>query len=497
MSGVVYLIGSGPGDAELITVKGLRVIKEADVIVYDRLINLNLLNYAKEDCQLINVGKAMNNHTLPQDKINELLCEKALTNKVVVRLKGGDPFIFGRGGEEGKLLAENNISFEVVPGISSLSAVPAYNGIPITHRGVSNSFHVFTGHEEGENSELSLDFTTISKLSGTLIFFMGLSNITKISNSLISEGKSKETPVAVISSGTYGTQKIAIGSLEDIHTKLENIKSPALIVVGNVINLREHLKWFETKPLFGKKIVVTRSKNDSNELAEKLNSLGAYCKALPLIDFKENDNLEEYNSVYVNLKNYNYVVFNSVNAVKYFMKTLWEKNKDVREIAKAKFVAIGPATEKELSKYYLKVDYSFNSVTFIEMAEEVKKDISKEDNVLIITSSISDKEKYSVLKESVKTLDVLVPYETVYNNVSEEDVKNVNNFDIITFYSPSAVNNFFNNVNNEDLVKFKSKQYVVIGKTTEEALRGYGIEKIYVSKKASNDGVIEVIQNIE
>lgn len=497
MSGVVYLVGSGPGDLELITVKGLRVIKEADVIVYDRLINLNLLNYAKEGCELINVGKTMNNHTLPQDKINELLCEKTLENKVVVRLKGGDPFIFGRGGEEGRFLSEKGITFDVVPGISSLSAVPAYSGIPITHRGVSNSVHVFTGHEEGENSELSLDFTVISKLEGTLVFFMGLSNITKISNGLINGGKLKETPAAVISSGTYGTQKIAVGTLGDIHTKLENIKSPALIVVGDVINLREHLRWFESKPLFGKKIVVTRSKNDSNELLERLNSLGAFCKSLPLIGFKENVNIEDYNSIYENLENYNYVVFNSVNAVKYFMKILWDKNKDVRNIAQAKFAAIGLATERELSKCYLKADYSFNSVTFAEMAEKIKKDATKQDNVLIITSSVSDKEKYNTLKNSINHMDILVPYETIYKEISQEDIKNINDVDIITFYSPSAVNNFFINISNEELEKFKNKKYVVIGKTTEEALKRYGIENIYVSKKASNDGVIEVIKNIK
>ncbi len=241
---MVYLTGAGPGDIELLTIKALRVIKEADVIIYDRLANPDILHEAKDGCQFVYVGKEDGRHIMPQDEINTVIYENALSHKNIVRLKGGDPFVFGRGGEEGSFLYERDIPFEVIPGISSAIAVPAYAGIPVTHRGVAVSFRVVTGHESPDKENPQVKWESF-KEDDTLVFLMGLHNISKISQKLISIGKSKELPCAVISKGTTPEQKVVVGTLEDIEAKSKGLESPALIIVGEVVKLREQLAWFE------------------------------------------------------------------------------------------------------------------------------------------------------------------------------------------------------------------------------------------------------------
>ncbi len=241
---MVYLTGAGPGDIELLTIKALRVIKEADVIIYDRLANPDILHEAKDGCQFVYVGKEDGRHIMPQDEINTVIYEKALSHKNIVRLKGGDPFVFGRGGEEGSFLYERDIPFEVIPGISSAIAVPAYAGIPVTHRGVAVSFRVVTGHESPDKENPQVKWESF-KEDDTLVFLMGLHNISKISQKLISIGKSKELPCAVISKGTTPEQKVVVGTLEDIEAKSKGLESPALIIVGEVVKLREQLTWFK------------------------------------------------------------------------------------------------------------------------------------------------------------------------------------------------------------------------------------------------------------
>lgn len=241
---MVYLTGAGPGDIELLTIKALRVIKEADVIIYDRLANPEILHEAKDGCKFVYVGKEDGRHIMPQDEINAVIYENALSCKNVVRLKGGDPFVFGRGGEEGSFLYERGISFEVIPGISSAISVPAYAGIPVTHRGVAVSFRIVTGHESPDKENPQVKWESF-KEDDTIVFLMGLHNISKISNKLISIGKSKELPCAVISKGTTPEQKVVVGTLEDIEEKAKGLESPALIIVGEVVKLREQLAWFK------------------------------------------------------------------------------------------------------------------------------------------------------------------------------------------------------------------------------------------------------------
>ena len=294
MKGKVYLVGAGPGDYKLLTLKGLDCIREADVIVYDRLANVNYLKEAKSNCEFIYVGKASSQHTLPQEEINRVIADKAKEGKIVTRLKGGDPYVFGRGGEEGEVLKAEGIDFEVVPGITSAIGGLCYAGIPITHRDHASSFHVVTGHlraDDKENPEIN--WNALANTGGTLVFLMGVANLKKISENLIKEGKSKDTPVALISWATRPNQRVIISTLDEVHETAvrEKVKPPTLIVVGSVVNLRETLNFFENKPLFGKNIMVTRSRTQSSSLVEKIMDLGGNPIEIPTIKIEKIENI--------------------------------------------------------------------------------------------------------------------------------------------------------------------------------------------------------------
>ena len=296
MKGKVYLVGAGPGDYKLLTLKGLECIKKADVIVYDRLANSNYLKEAKSNCEFIYVGKASSNHTLPQEDINRVIADKAKEGKIVTRLKGGDPYVFGRGGEEGQLLKEEGIDFEVIPGITSAIGGLCYAGIPITHRDHASSFHVVTGHlrdDDKENPEIN--WNALANIRGTIVFLMGVANLKKISENLIKEGKSKDTPVALISWATRYNQRVITSTLEDVYETAvrENVKPPTLIAVGSVVELRDTLNFFEKKPLFGKNIMVTRSRTQSSSIVEKIMDLGGNPIEIPTIKIEKIENNTE------------------------------------------------------------------------------------------------------------------------------------------------------------------------------------------------------------
>ena len=279
--GKVYIMGAGPGDLELLTLKGKRAIEEADCIVYDRLINPRILDFAKKDAEMIYLGKGNTEGGVIQDEINRTIVTKALEGKTVARVKGGDPFVFGRGGEEIQSLFDNGISFEVIPGITSSISVPAYAGIPVTHRGVARSFHVFTGHTMEDGTWHN--FEAIAKLEGTLVFLMGIKTLPIIVNDLVKNGKDPKTPVAIIEKGATADQRVTVGTLENIIEKAKERKivPPAITIIGEVVNLRETFKWFEDKNLFGKKILVTRDKNQAGEFSNKIEKMGGVAVELP------------------------------------------------------------------------------------------------------------------------------------------------------------------------------------------------------------------------
>jgi uroporphyrinogen III methyltransferase/synthase len=325
MRGKVYLVGAGPGDIGLLTVKGLRCLRKAEVVIYDFHLNAQVLNYVNHDAEFIYAGKRGGHHTTSQDEINDILVQKANEGKIICRLKGGDPFVFGRGGEEAEVLSKRGIEFEVVPGVSSAVAAPAYSGIPLTHRLYSSSFSVIPGYEDITKKESAIEWSKISTGVGTLVFLMAVKNIDMITRKLIENGRPPDTPVAVIRWGTRPDQRTIVGTLRDIGAiiKEKDIKPPATMVVGDVVRLRGSLNWYEKKPLFGHRILVTRK---HIEEFEPLEELGAEIIEFPTIEIVPPENYDELDGSIDNIMSYDWLIFTSRNGVKYFFKRFFEKD---------------------------------------------------------------------------------------------------------------------------------------------------------------------------
>jgi uroporphyrinogen III methyltransferase/synthase len=355
MKGKVYLVGAGPGDIGLLTIKGLKCLRKADVVVYDFHLNAQVLNYINHGAEFIYAGKRGGHHTLTQDEINAILVRKAKEGKTICRLKGGDPFIFGRGGEEAEALSREGIAFEVVPGVSSAVAAPAYAGIPLTHRLFSSSFAVVPGYEDPAKKESTLDWSKLSTGVGTLVFLMAVKNVDIITRKLIENGRAPETPVAVIRWGTRPDQKTLVGTLESIPeiVREKHIRPPAVMVVGEVVNLRKTLTWYENMPLFGYRILVTRERMEG---FERLEELGAEILEFPTIEIRAPESSVEIDSAIDRITSYHWIVFTSRNGVKYFFKRYFEREKDVRDMKGLKICAIGTKTAQEVKKYGLNVD---------------------------------------------------------------------------------------------------------------------------------------------
>src|SRR4030042_6233955 len=340
--GKVYLVGAGPGDPGLITVKGLECLRKADVVIYDRLVDDRLLEEPSPDAEKIYVGKGHGCHALEQKEINLLLISKAREGKTVIRFKGGDPFVLGRGCGEAEVLAPNHIPCEIVPGVSSAYAIPAYAGIPVTHRRLASSFTVITGHEAPVKGESSIAWDKISTGSDTLVFLMGMGNLAQIVNQLIQNGKPSSTPVAVISQGASPRQRTGAGTLADIFGKAKrnNFEPPAVIVVGEVVRLREQLRWFDRLPLFGKRVLVTRAGHQANELSRLLMDLGAIPIEMPVIKISPPRSWKKLDQAIMKRKRYSWIMFTGVNAVEVFWKRLCALNLDSRWLADTKVGAI-------------------------------------------------------------------------------------------------------------------------------------------------------------
>ena len=355
MKGKVYLVGAGPGDIGLLTIKGLQCLRKADVVIYDFHLNAQVLNYINHNAEFIYAGKRGGHHTLTQDEINASLVRRAKEGRTICRLKGGDPFIFGRGGEEAEALSKEGIEFEVVPGVSSAVAAPAYAGIPLTHRLFASSFAVIPGYEDATKKESTIDWSKLSTGVDTLVFLMAVKNVHSITQKLIENGRPPETPVAVIRWGTRPDQKTIVGTLQSIPelVKEKHIKPPAVMVVGEVVRLRETLQWYEKKPLFGYRILVTR---EHMEGFERLEELGAEIIEFPTIEIVPPGSYEEIDSSIKKITSYDWVVFTSRNGVKYFFRRFFEKDKDIRELKGIKICAIGTKTAEEIKKYGIRVD---------------------------------------------------------------------------------------------------------------------------------------------
>ncbi|WP_026882148.1 uroporphyrinogen-III C-methyltransferase [Clostridium akagii] len=491
--GKVYIAGVGSGDEKLITVRAMECIKEADVIVYDRLANPKFLSFAKKDAEKIDVGKRANKHTLAQWQINELLCKKAKEGKIVLRLKGGDPFVFGRGGEEGLELFKAGIEFEIVPGVSAANAVTAFAGIPLTHRGISSSFHVITGHEDPTKNENIIDYSVIAKLSGTLVFFMGLNNLSSICTNLTKNGKDKSTPVAVISNGTLENQKTVCSTLQNIVDLKDSMESPALIVVGEVVSLRESLNWFEGKQISQKRVLVTRSTDQYKKFASAIEDVGAVPLSMPMIEVRDRLNAFEIKEMYKNIEQYNWIVFTSENAVNIFMRGLMNERGDVRVLSGLKIAVIGSATKAALNKYYLKADITPPEFETEILARELRDKVKTGEKVLLPTSSLAHNSIYGAIKEVGGHIDMVFIYEVVTPKYEKGELMEVlSNIDVVTFTSPSCVKGFVTILKEDSYdtsAVLKDKEVVCIGPITGKALSEAGVERFKCAKVHNVQGV--------
>ena len=356
--GYVYLIGAGPGDPGLITVKGRDCLARAQVVLYDYLANDELLRIAPQDAELIYAGKVGGEHNQAQGQINDLLVEKALAGKVVARLKGGDSFIFGRGGEECEALAAAGVPFEVVPGITAGVGATSYAGIPLTHRGVTTSVAFVTGHEKHGKFSSEVDWEGLSLGSGTVVFYMGIKNLPQIAQNLISNGRAPGTPVALIRWGTRPEQEVLTGTLADIAEKAQasGFKAPAITVVGEVVNLRQQLRWFDNRPLFGRSVLVTRGADQAGEFTSRLERLGARVYGCPTIEIREPASYADLDEAVGGLDSFHWIVFTSFNAVKYFFARLADLGLDTRSLGRCRVCAVGPKTAAALVPYGVKAD---------------------------------------------------------------------------------------------------------------------------------------------
>jgi uroporphyrinogen III methyltransferase/synthase len=495
----VYLVGAGPGDNKLITMKGYELIKKADCIIYDHLVDPGLLKYRKDDCVLIYAGKRSGAHTLTQDNINRLLVRQAKAHRTVVRLKGGDPFVFGRAAEEAYYLKRKKIDFEIVPGVTSAIAVPAYGGIPLTERARTSTVGFITGHEDPTKKSSGIDWRALVKSLGTMVFLMGVENLDSITKTLIACGKPKETPVALIRWGTTAKQKTVTGSLRNIAelSRKNNITPPAIIVVGETVRLRKYLNWFEKKPLFGKKVIVTRTRSQASLLSERLAALGSEVIEIPTIEIVSEKADKQLETAFSHGP-YDWVFFTSYNGVDEFAAFLERAKKDSRIFGKAKVCAIGPETAKGLRALGVRPDYippQFIAESIIRHFRHLRRKGVASPRALILRA----KKARDVLPEGLKRSGFMVKiidlYDTIIPKGSKERLGQVlgGKVDIVTFTSSSTVENFINLLGNDYRSKLSGVRFASIGPITSRALRKFGLKASMEAKVYTVEGLIDAM----
>ena len=445
--GKVHLVGAGPGDPGLITLRGLECIQRAQVLVYDYLAAPALLHHAAPEAEMIYVGKKGGDHTLGQDAINRLLVEKALGGRIVTRLKGGDPFIFGRGGEEAEALAARGIPFEVVPGVTSGVAAAAYAGIPLTHRQFTSTVAFVTGHEDPLKEDTSIDWPALARGVGTLVFYMGVKNLPRIVERLVVHGRRPQTPVALVRWGTTARQATVTGTLDDIVARVAaaGLKAPCIIVIGEVVGLRDTLKWFERRPLFGRRIVVTRAREQASDLLARLGEQGAACIECPTIRVMPPDDTEALDRAIDRLDAYHWIVFTSVNGVRFFFERLFSRGRDVRALGRVKTAVIGPATAQRLAAFGLSSDIVPESYR----AESVVAAFAGVDlggtRILLPRAAEARPVLPVELTRMGAAVDEVAVYRTVPDDSGRQDLVTAlenGRIDMVTFTSSSTVRHF-------------------------------------------------------
>lgn len=498
--GKVWLAGGGPGDAGLLTIKTKKLIESADVIVYDALISTEIMSLIPNDKECIYVGKRAGNHVVPQEEINQILLEQALLGKKVLRLKGGDPFVFGRGGEELELLVENGIPFEIVPGITSAVSVPAYAGIPITHRDFTSSFHVITGHARKDGVS-RINYDALVQLKGTLVFLMGISSMPSICKGLMDAGMEGTMPAAVLERGTTSRQRKVVSDVAHLVESSEQagIKAPAIIVVGEVCTLEKDFEWAEKRILGKRQFLITRPKENGSALAERLRACGAQVLEVPSIvthPIEQNEKLK--NAVLQTGAKELWIVFSSPIGVRTFFEQLLKLGLDARSLMQdgrsLKFAVIGSATGKELRKFGFCADVMPAVFNAKELGEKLAKEAVPESRIVIARAKEGSKELIPPLQQAGLEVEDIPIYETDYevNEILNKEIQKVfeaGEIDAVTFTSASTVRGFVNGIKNVDYTKICA---VCIGEQTAAEARKYGMQ-IFISKEASMDSMMELI----
>mgnify|MGYP001817166084 CR=1 FL=1 len=498
-NGFVSLIGAGPGDPGLLTLRGAEALASADVVVYDYLANPALLDHAPAGAERIYVGKKAGCHTLSQEEINALLVERGLSGQRVARLKGGDPFVFGRGGEEALALVEAGIPFEVVPGITSAVAAPAYAGIPVTHRGLASSFAVITGHEDPTKDESALDWSKLATGVDTLVFLMGVGNLPRIVEQLVAHGRPVDTPVALVRWGTMSHQQTVSGTLANItgRVKAAGLRPPAVTIVGPVAALREELHWFEDRPLFGQRVLVTRTRQQASALSTRLRALGAEAVELPTIEIAPPEQRAPLDKAIAELSSYDWIVFTSVNGVASFWERLGHAGLDARALHGARLAAIGPATAAALEGHGLQADY----IPGEYVAEAIASGLGNVHSlrVLLPRADIARPALADLLGKAGAEVVEVAAYRTLRPSVDADELHDLlRSVTVATFTSSSTVRNLVAMARGAglDLARILADATIAcIGPITAETARENQLPLHVIAEEYTIDGLVKALVN--
>lgn len=493
-TGKVWLVGAGPGDTGLLTLKGKQVLDEAEVVVYDSLVGEGILAMIPQSARAINVGKRAGHHTMPQEQINEVLLKEAQNGYRVVRLKGGDPFIFGRGGEELDLLEQYGIPYEIVPGITSAAAVPAYNGIPVTHRDFCSSLHLITGHKR-QGKGYDIDFEALVRTKGTLVFLMGLSALGDICAGLIEAGMDPFMPAAVLQKGTTARQKRVIATVATLKEEADaqGIEAPAIIVVGKVCELSERFAWYEKLPLSGIRVLLTRPKKRMSVMADRLRRQGAEVLELPAIETRKCQDMSALRDAFEHLNDYQWIAFTSPAGVEVFFEELAEVNRDIRSLAGCRIAAIGGGTAKALRERGILADLMPERYDGDALGRLLAEQAEENARILLPRSAIGGKEILERLAERKDiTVDEIATYDTVYPKQTALDTAGLfgpDGVDFAVFTSASTVRGFEAAAPGVDCSQITA---ACIGAQTAAEADRLGM-RTYISEQASIDSVVELV----
>ncbi|MEW6276302.1 MAG: uroporphyrinogen-III C-methyltransferase [Bacillota bacterium] len=499
-AGIVYLVGAGPGDPGLFTLKGREVLEKADVVVYDRLVNPALLSLARSGAEVIYAGKSPAGHTLSQEEINSLLVERAKKGAAVVRLKGGDPFVFGRGGEEAEALAENGVPFEVVPGVTSAVAAPAYAGIPVTHRDFTSTVAIVTGNEDPAKENSRIVWEKIATGAGTLVFLMGMANLEAIASRLLAHGRAPGTPVALIRWGTWAEQQVLTGTLAGIARQAEEagFANPAVIVVGEVAGLRDKLRWVENRPLFGKRVLVTRAAVQAGALSGALRSLGAETLEFPTIKIAPPGDYASLDGAIARIEHYDWLIFTSVNGVQFFFERLVQIGRDIRDLKGVRIGAIGPATRRALAARGLKVAFMPGEYRAEAIVAGLAEKVQPGQRILLPRADIARPFLREALAKAIgAAVEEVAAYRTVMDGRGRELVREYleqGRVHVVTFTSSSTVRYFADLLGEKDLPRLLAGAGVAcIGPVTAQTAEELGLKVDVVAAEYTIEGLVEAI----